>query len=151
MARSRIPKPRLACEITPQGVIAARAKSDGSRLDVHTWRKLERDLVRPSLSPGNIADPTTLTQTIESALSAVGGRKRDVIAVLPDGAIRVLLLDFDTLPDKPAEADPIVRFRLRKSVPFDADHAALSFQSYRKEGRDRKSTRLNSSHPSISY
>ncbi len=134
MARIRIPKPRLACEITPQGVIAARAKSDGSRLDVHTWRKLERDLVRPSLTPGNIADPTTLMQAIESALSAVGGRKRDVIAVLPDGAVRVLLLDFDTLSEKPAEADPIIRFRLRKSVPFDADHAALSFQSYRKDG-----------------
>ncbi len=137
MARTRIPKPRLACEISPNGVIAARAKSDGSRLDVHTWRKLERDLVRPSLTPGNIADPTTLTQTIEGALSAVAGRKRDVIAVLPDAAVRVLLLDFDTLPDKAAEADPIVRFRLRKSVPFDADHAALSFQSYRKDGSVR--------------
>ena len=134
MARNRIPKPRLACEITPQGVIAARAKSDGSRLDVHTWRKLERDLVRPSLSPGNIADPASLIQTIESALSAVGGRKRDVVVVLPDAAIRVLLLDFDTLPEKTAEAEPILRFRLRKSVPFDADHAALSFQSYRKDG-----------------
>ena len=134
MARNRIPKPRLACEITSQGVIAARAKSDGSRLDVHTWRKLERDLVRPSLSPGNIADPASLTQTIESALSAVGGRKRDVVVVLPDAAIRVLLFDFDTLPEKTAEAEPILRFRLRKSVPFDADHAALSFQSYRKDG-----------------
>lgn len=133
MARNRIPKPRLACEITAQGVMAARAKSDGSRLDVHTWRKLERDLVRPSLTPGNIADPAALTQTIESALSAVGGRKRDLVAVLPDAAIRVLLLDFDSLPEKAAEADPIIRFRLRKSVPFDADHAALSFQSYRKD------------------
>lgn len=134
MTRGRIPKPRLACEITPSGIIAARAKSDGSRLDVHTWRKLERDLVKPSLTPGNIADPATLTHTVESALSAVAGRKRDIAAVLPDGAVRVLLLDFDTLPEKPAEADPIVRFRLRKSVPFDADHAALSFQTYRKEG-----------------
>src|SRR5690348_14463523 len=117
MATARIPKPRLACEITPNGVVAARAKSDGSRLDVHTWRKLERDLVRPSLNPGNIADPTTLAHTVESALSAVAGRKRDVVAVLPDAAIRVLLLDFDSLPEKTSEADPIVRFRLRKSVP----------------------------------
>src|SRR5689334_7056662 len=110
MARTGIPKPRLACEITPHGVIAARAKSVGSRLDAHTWRKLERDLVRPGLTPGNIADPTTLTQAIESALSAVAGRKRDVVAILPDGAIRVLLLDFDALPEKLIEADPIVRF-----------------------------------------
>jgi type IV pilus assembly protein PilM len=41
-------------------------------------------------------------------------------------------MDFDTLPEKVAEAEPIVRFRLRKSVPFDAEQAALSFQIYRK-------------------
>src|SRR5205823_10573767 len=35
-------------------------------------------------------------------------------------------------PEKTTEAEPIVRFRLRKSVPFDADQAALSFQNYRK-------------------
>jgi type IV pilus assembly protein PilM len=74
-----------------------------------------------------------LGETIASALSTVGGRKRDVVAVIPDAAVRVLLLDFDTLPDKIAEAEPIIRFRLRKSVPFDADQAALSFQTYRKD------------------
>lgn len=134
MATLSEPKPRLACEITQQNVIAARAKSDASGLDVYAVRRLDASMVRPSLTQGNVANPTTLSQSIESALSAVGGRKRDVIAVLPDAAVRVLLLDFDTLPEKFAEAEPIVRFRLRKSVPFDADQAAVSFQSYRKPG-----------------
>ena len=130
-------KPRLACEVTTQNVIAARAKGDGSALEVHTVRRLEQDLVRPSRSPGNVNDPSGLGQSIAGALSAVGGRKRDVAAVIPDAAVRILLMDFDTLPDKAAEAEPIVRFRLRKSVPFDADQAALSFQTYRKEATVR--------------
>src|SRR5256885_1210958 len=132
MPNLRQAKPRLACEVTAQNVIAARARSDGNALEVHTVRRLERDLVRPSLSAGNVSDPSALGESIAGALSTVGGRKRDVVAVIPDAAARVLLMDFDTLPDKPAEAEPIVRFRLRKSVPFDADQAAVSFQRYRK-------------------
>lgn len=132
MPNSKQSKPRLACEITTQSLIAARAKSDARALDVHTIRRLDKDMVRPSLSAGNIANASALGETVASALSAVGGRKRDVVAVIPDAAVRVLLLDFDTLPEKEPEAEPIIRFRLRKSVPFDADQAALSFQIYRK-------------------
>jgi type IV pilus assembly protein PilM len=40
----------------------------------------------------------------------------------------VLLLDFDQLPSKVAEALPVVRFRLKKLLPFDADDAAVSYQ-----------------------
>jgi type IV pilus assembly protein PilM len=40
----------------------------------------------------------------------------------------VLLLDFDTLPAKAAEALPVVRFRLKKLLPFDADEAIVSYQ-----------------------
>ena len=53
---------------------------------------------------------------------------RAVSLVLPDTAVRVFVLDFDTLPPKPAEAIPVLRFRLRKMVPFDVEHAALSYQ-----------------------
>ncbi len=48
--------------------------------------------------------------------------------VVPDAAVRVLLLDFDQLPSKIAEALPVVRFRLKKLLPFDADTAAVSYQ-----------------------
>jgi type IV pilus assembly protein PilM len=134
MATPRIPKPRLACEITSQNVIAARGKGDASGLEVHSVRRLDGDIVRPSLSVGNVGNASGLSQSIAGALAAVGGRKRDVAVIVPDAAVRVLLMDFDVLPEKAAEAEPIIRFRLRKSVPFDADQAALSFQTYRKQG-----------------
>ena len=38
-----------------------------------------------------------------------------------------MLLDFDTLPDKAEDADAVVRFRLKKSLPFDVDQSAVSF------------------------
>jgi len=49
--------------------------------------------------------------------------------VVPDAAVRVVLLDFDTLPDRKAEADAVVRFRLKKALPFDVDRAAISYHA----------------------
>jgi type IV pilus assembly protein PilM len=48
--------------------------------------------------------------------------------VVPDSAVRVLFVDFDQLPSKAAEALPVVRFRLKKLLPFDADDAMVSYQ-----------------------
>jgi type IV pilus assembly protein PilM len=51
-----------------------------------------------------------------------------VTVVVPDSAVRVLFVDFDQLPSKVAEALPVVRFRLKKLLPFDADDAMVSYQ-----------------------
>ncbi len=48
--------------------------------------------------------------------------------VVPDTAVRVFVLDFDSLPARASEAIPVLRFRLRKMVPFDVEHAGLSYQ-----------------------
>jgi type IV pilus assembly protein PilM len=50
-----------------------------------------------------------------------------VIAVLPDAAVRVVLLDFEALPSKRDEVEGVVRFRLKKSLPFDVDKAKVSY------------------------
>lgn len=68
-----------------------------------------------------------LVTALRQALSVVAGRSRDVTLITPDATARIMLLDFDTLPEKPQEADAVVRFRLKKAVPFDVDHAAVSF------------------------
>ena len=38
-----------------------------------------------------------------------------------------MLLDFETFPDKPADADAVVRVRLKKSLPFDVEQASVSY------------------------
>lgn len=137
MARSsKHDKPRLACEISPDRVIAARA-GDGGTLGAFSSRTLPAGSLLPSLTGGNIAGRDALRQAISDTVSAVGGRSRDVIAVLPDAAVRIALLDFDTLPDKRQEADGVVRFRLKKSLPFDVEQASLSYTVERSNGQVR--------------
>jgi type IV pilus assembly protein PilM len=125
-------RPRLAVEIRPEGVIAARAEDAAAVLTAIAERPLPRGAFLASLKPGNITDRVRTATALREALDAVasrgGERTRYVTLVVPDAATRVLLLDFDELPAKPAEALPIVRFRLKKLVPFDVDHAMVSYQ-----------------------
>ena len=127
-------RPRIACEIAASQVLAGRADDSGSMVEYYTARSLPPGTVAPGLAPVNVLAAGALREALAGALSAAGGRTRDVIAVLPDAAVRVVLLDFETLPERPAEAAAIVRFRLKKSVPFDAEHAAVSYQAHRSNG-----------------
>jgi type IV pilus assembly protein PilM len=93
---------------------------------------LAEGAVAPGLKVGNIVDKTAVVAALRRALDDVvaGGRERsrDVTVVVPDAAARVLFVDFDELPSKTVEALPVVRFRLKKLLPFDADHAMVSYQ-----------------------
>ena len=99
-------------------------------------RRLPAGSLHANLLAVNIAQPDALRRAIEETLSAVGGssRNRHVTLVVPDAAVRVLLLDFDTLPTNDSEAAAILRFRLRKTLPFDVDHSAISFDRLSTNG-----------------
>ncbi len=64
---------------------------------------------------------------------ASGKRGRKAALILPDHAVRIAVLDFDSLPEKEEERRSLLNFRLRKSVPFDVDEAALSY--YPQDGK----------------
>jgi type IV pilus assembly protein PilM len=130
-------RPRLACEVTLGSVIAARASDKAARLDLFTSRRLEPGTIAPSLNTPNVNDGEALRTAISGALEAVTSKSRDVIAILPDSAIRVLLLDFEVLPAKTTEIEPVIRFRLKKSLPFDVEHAVVSYDVRRDNGAVR--------------
>ncbi len=121
-------RPRLACEITAERVIAARVNAMQGAIDVYSTRRLPTGSLLPGLSGANVLQGDGLRQAVGGALEAVAGSLRDVLLIIPDAAVRVLLLDFDDLPPKHEDAAAIIRFRAKKSLPFDADSAALSFQ-----------------------
>jgi type IV pilus assembly protein PilM len=128
------PRPRLACEITSEGIIAARAAEKQPRLEVFTGRRLHEGVIAPGLNGPNVLDADALRAALNGALGAVAGKSRDVIVVLPDAALRMVLLDFEALPAKPEEAAPVIRFRLKKSLPFDVEQAVLSYDVTRSGG-----------------
>jgi type IV pilus assembly protein PilM len=121
-------RPRLACEITLEGVVAAREEHSLEGSAITAFAPLLPGSVVPSLSAPNFPQPARIVAALRQALDQVVERDRKLTLVIPDAAVRVLLLDFDSLPDKTAEVLPIIRFRLRKLLPFEVDDAAISYQ-----------------------
>jgi type IV pilus assembly protein PilM len=125
---TQIPRPRVACEISADRVSAARISEGGTNLEAATAATLPPGILNPGLQQANIVDRAKLLSALRDLLLAVAGRSRDICLVVPDSTTRVMLLDFDTLPEKQADADAVVRFRLKKSLPFDIEESAVSFE-----------------------
>jgi type IV pilus assembly protein PilM len=122
-------RPVLACEIAADRILAGRAADAGRMVETSSARELAPGMVVPDLMEANLRDGSAIRQAIASTLGSLGARTKDVIAILPDSAVRVVLLDFETLPAKPEEAEAVVRFRLKKSLPFDPDDARVSYHA----------------------
>ncbi len=120
-------RPRLACEIAPDGILAAGSPGMESPLDATAYAPL-RDSLFAGLASPIFRDRAAVLAALKSALDLVSPNGRDWTLILPDACTRVVLLDFDTLPAKAQEILPLVRFRLRRMIPFDAEAAAVSFQ-----------------------
>lgn len=122
-------RPPLACEIAADRVLAGRSADAGRMVEMCSAHELAPGMVVPDLMESNLRDGSAIRRAIEGALGGISGRSRDVIAILPDTAVRVVLLDFETLPSKPEEAEAVVRFRLKKSLPFNLDDARVSYHA----------------------
>jgi len=131
-------RPPSAVDLTPDGVLAAALPSQGNT-PVYAFVALPPGALACGIEGANLRQPEVVAAAIRTALDEVSPRKRAITLVLPDSLVRVFVLDFDSLPGKPAEAIPVLRFRLRKMVPFDVEHAGISYQVL---SQDRDQTRV---------
>ncbi len=120
-------RPRAAVEIAPEGVLAASLTGHGDP-PVYAFAALPAGALVLGIDGPNLRAPEAVAAAIRSALGQVAPRSRAVTLVLPSTLVRVFVLDFDSLPGKAAEALPVLRFRLRKMLPFDVEHAGVSYQ-----------------------
>jgi type IV pilus assembly protein PilM len=128
-SNSNSPRPKLACEIASDRILAGRVTDHGNTLEVCAAYELAPGSVVPDLVENNIRQRNAVRKGIEEVLDSVAGRTHDVIAIVPDAAVRVVLVEFDTLPSDSEEALGVVRFRLKKSLPFDVEKAKVSYHA----------------------
>src|ERR1700721_3264620 len=128
-SNSNLAKPKLACEIAADRVLAGRFADSGEGLEMCAARELAPGSVVPDLVENNLRQRDAVKAGIEATLGTIAGRSKDVIAIVPDAAVRVMLVEFDTLPSDQEEALGVVRFRLKKSLPFDVDKAKVSYHA----------------------
>jgi type IV pilus assembly protein PilM len=108
-------------------VLAAAVPAAGQQ-PVYAFAPLSAGVIVPSLGEINFRDPGAVASAVRNALGQLSPRSRAVTLIVPDPVVRVFVLDFDSLPAKSAEALAVLRFRLRKTVSFDVEHAAVTYQ-----------------------
>jgi type IV pilus assembly protein PilM len=132
------PHPLTACEIAAGYVAAARWSRAGAGVESLVVEPLPPGAIKPSAVETNLSNPAEVRSAIERVFARVHTKTRDVALFLPDPVIRVFILHFDVFPRAAHEALPLLRWRLKKSVPFEADETVVSFmrQPPREAGVD---------------
>jgi type IV pilus assembly protein PilM len=111
----------MAFEISEAGIAAARI---GARTEVE-FHPLKNGVISVSPLKENILDHDEFILAVRALAPAQ--KRKDVALVIPDYCTRMTVLDFDNFPSDPKEQASLVRFRVKRSVPFDVEAAALSY------------------------
>lgn len=131
-----MPHPSVVLEIAATHVAAARWGRDISHLAASAVETLPEGAIVPSATQTNINDAAAVRAAIKSVSSRVPNQGQPVALMVPDPVIRVFILSFDSFPRRAEEALPMLRWRLKKSLPFDAEEAAISWM--KQSNRDGK-------------
>jgi type IV pilus assembly protein PilM len=121
-----IPHPMLACEIAPNYVAAARWTGGGKSLEGYSIEPLPAGAIAPSAVESNLLGVDAVRDAVAKTTSQLGGGAQEVALFVPDPVIRVFILHFDSFPRAPEEALPMLKWKLKKSVPFEAEETLVS-------------------------
>src|SRR5215471_7558827 len=115
------PPPAMAFEISEAGIASARI---GARAEMG-FAPLSAGVLDVSPLRDNVVDQESFAQTVRSLVPSL--KQKETALILPDFSTRTTVLDFDSFPSEPKEQAALIRFRLKRSLPFDAETAALSY------------------------
>src|SRR5256885_392053 len=128
-----MPHPHVAIEISSDRIGAARWTRSGS-VDNFTVEPLPPGALLPSAVETNVLNPAALSGAFDKVIAQLHAKGEDVALLLPDPVIRVFVQHFEEFPRSPREAEPILRWKLKKSVPFESDETVISYM--RQPARD---------------
>ena len=126
------PPPAYAFEVSEAGI----ASADLAKPELTSFHPLATGTISVSPLRDNILMPDELAAAVRGIAPVNGNRKkRDAALILPDNCARVFVLDFDNFPADRQEQLSLVRFRLKKSVPFDVESAAVAYWAQAAGGK----------------
>lgn len=121
------PRPTVAVGIGARAVAAVRAGTGTPpAIEAHAIEALPAGAVTPALAAPNLAEPAVVADALRRVLAQVGGA-RHVALVVPDSIAKVSLVRFDQVPARPSEFEAMLRWHVRKSLPFKSDDAQLAW------------------------
>ena len=130
-ATAQFTLPPVVFEIAPgfvSGVSIEGSKRKGRKVRKIALQSLSPASLDPHLSRPNICKAEEFGRAAADLISAVGNGDGRFGLILPDGAMRVALLSFESLPEDPVAAEALIRWRMKDKLPFNAEEARATYQ-----------------------
>ena len=119
--------PLVACEINRRAIALVRLDSRNPALvDRLSVTPLAEGLVVPSLIRPNITALPDFVTELKSAFAKAEIKTSRISLALPDASAKVSLHPLDTLPGNENEKQQLLRWKLKKTVPFSIDEAHVT-------------------------
>jgi len=126
------PPPAFAFELSETGIAYARRGA----AEQHAFKAFESPALKVSPVHDNVQNAEAIKSAIDSIVPQDGKRRRAAL-ILPDYCGRIAVLDFDSFPSAAEEQRSLVRFRMKKSVPFDVDSAIVAYHAQHRSGKGK--------------
>ena len=117
------PPPEFLFEVSEKGLAWAQTRDAAN---FHTQPAMEKALTASSSQP-NILRADIYRLLLPASNKGKATRNVGAALAIPDHATRMSVLDFEEFPSDEEQRIGLVRFRLRKSVPFPIDDAQVAY------------------------
>ena len=120
----------LGVEINTAGVTCALLSGSASspQLERVSYAPMAAGALRISLREPNVLDPQAFSDTVRAAHNLLLHNGSRLSVSLPDSTGRVLMLDIEGRFKSRSEGLDIIRWKLKKSIPFDISDTHLDYQ-----------------------
>lgn len=124
------PAPEHVFELSENGLAFVMPRDPSqSRVEVIEDRALEA-----SPSTPNLLRPQAYRDAL-TRLAPGPGKRAGAAVVIPDYAVRMAILDFEDFPAGEEDRIALIRFRMRKSVPFHIEEAQVAYSIQLEEAK----------------
>jgi hypothetical protein len=125
----RPPVPLVGVGISPKRValVRVRRRRGASHLAGYGVEELPEGTVNPSLLRCTLERPATLVEALRRTIESSAVKPGRVSLSLPDLAARVTVLALPEIPRSAKQAQELVRFRLKRTLPVRPEEMAVSF------------------------
>jgi type IV pilus assembly protein PilM len=120
--------PLVACEISATSIavvrLSARKPPEVERFAVEP---VSPGLITPSLTRPMIGSSPDFMNLLKSVFAKADIKTNKVSLAIPDSCAKVTVHHFDSMPGSESEKQQLLKWKLKKTIPFNVEDSSLSF------------------------
>jgi type IV pilus assembly protein PilM len=120
--------PLWACELTSKHLVVAGVSRHRNGVKAKAVSELPPDTIVSSYSELNIRNPEMVRSAVRQLLAQTGFSGNEIVVVVPDDTSRIAFVNAEKPSKKVEEQNTFIRWKLKKSVPFDVDSAQIAYR-----------------------